>query len=120
MTTYYLWDHLNKMHSEVNTMKIDPSNHDEVKKFNDLFIEAYWLGCHLNIMERGNAQLFQAWAYDQRVKHGLSPLIPKTQYPLPDCVALTLPLHLFKERFFDFFEADLEGFNCRHQTASKI
>ncbi|MBJ7450196.1 MAG: ankyrin repeat domain-containing protein [Parachlamydiales bacterium] len=69
-----------------------------------LIAEIYWLGSNLTLFQRGSAQYVQMYA-DKMAQHfNLDPLIPKIDYPLADCVALTIPCEEFIENFFSYFE----------------
>ncbi|MBJ7450195.1 MAG: ankyrin repeat domain-containing protein [Parachlamydiales bacterium] len=74
-----------------------------VDKYN-LIAEIFWLGSNVTLFNRGSAQYMQMLTQKMVSTFGLIPLIPKIEYPLPDCVALAIPCDEFISTFFDYFE----------------
>lgn len=96
---------LESLHKRIMAFPLDKNNPEKMKEFHELAAEGFWLGCNLMMTVRGNSQYFLMWLNFIRRHHDLKPLIPKLETPLIDCIAISQPLNIFKERFMSYFEA---------------
>lgn len=96
-----LLPYLSQLFEEIKNFPLDASAttlSEELKKMIALF---FWLGCHMTITERGNAQymlMMHRLCYNI---HGfqMGPWSPL--YVQPDCMALITPFEVFFEKYYD-------------------
>ncbi|MBJ7449820.1 MAG: hypothetical protein JHC93_05625 [Parachlamydiales bacterium] len=88
---------LKRLHNELMASESPDDQYDKLA-------EIYWLGSNTTLYKRGSAQYMQMYTAKIIDEKKLIPLIPKIDYPLIDCVALTLPLKEFKQMFLSLFE----------------
>lgn len=96
--------HLDELYAELRKigerMQVNPGLE---KAFYEQLAHVYWLAANICRTPRGNAQYCLNFLYHEMKRWGLPLLIPRVGV-MPDCVALSLPLEVFQDRFLSLFE----------------
>lgn len=101
-----LWPRLEDLHDQVMNFPLDAKNLESLKAFYDNVIETVWLLGNITPVARGTGKLVEQWFTMAHLKHGLRTPILDLANPQIDVLNITLPLSVYKERFFQFFERE--------------
>ncbi len=82
-------------------MDIDPNNPADVKRLQQKIARFYWKGAQLAPTERGNAQTMLEMHYILYAIHGIQPPPVSKELSMPDCVALSMPIHKFVGEYYE-------------------
>lgn len=101
-----LWPRLEELHYEVMTFQLDPNDRQCLLEYYDKVIETTWLLGNLTPTMRGTSKTVEQWFTMAHVHQHLRTPILRLENPQLDVLNITLPLSIYKERFFDYFEPE--------------
>jgi hypothetical protein len=103
------WPRLEELHDQVMSFPLDknipPNNSLEaLQAFYDKVVEMIWLLGNITPVHKGTGKLVEQWLAMAHIQHHLRTPLIDHKNPQIDVLDITLPLSLYKERFFEFFE----------------
>ncbi|MCL9682960.1 hypothetical protein [Legionella maioricensis] len=101
-----LWPRLEELHHEVMTFPLDRDDAASLMEFYDKVIETIWLLGNLTPTVRGTGKTVEQWFTMAHLQHGLRTPALQLKNPQLDVLNITLPLSLYKQRFFQYFEPE--------------